>query len=156
LNYGVRTDGGIARWLVPVKFYDKNRSIRHYIGRYFYEVLFFIFINLTLLNIIFGIIIDTFAELSEEQEKMDNDMTQKCFICGDKKENLEKRSINFYQHTEEEHSIWDYVDYIITLKFFDAQETNAINSYVIKMVNQKKIAWFPSALKSDEENREED
>jgi len=113
--------------------------------------MFFIVLILILLNIIFGIIIDTFAKLSEEQHEMEHDKHEKCFICGDSKASLEKKSVNFHLHTEDEHSIWNYVDYLIMLKFVDAQETNAINSYVIEMVNDKKIAWFPSAVKSGDE-----
>jgi len=116
--------------------------------------MFFIVLILILLNIIFGIIIDTFAELSEEQRKMEHDKHEKCFICGESKANLEKKSIDFHKHIQEEHSIWNYVDYLIMLKFVDAQETNAINSYVIEMVNDKKIAWFPAALKSEENGEE--
>jgi len=153
-NFGIRTDGGIARWLIPIKFKDENSSIKHFIGRYLYEVMFFIVLILILLNIIFGIIIDTFAELSEEQRKMEHDKHEKCFICGESKANLEKKSIDFHKHIQEEHSIWNYVDYLIMLKFVDAQETNAINSYVIEMVNDKKIAWFPAALKSEENGEE--
>jgi len=156
LNFGIRTDGGIARWLVPIKYYDDHHSTKHYIGRYFYEVMFYIVLILILLNIIFGIIIDTFAELSEEQHEMDHDMHEKCFICGEGRANLEKKSINFHQHTEEVHSIWNYVDYLITLKFVDPQETNAINSYVIEMVQEKKIAWFPAAHKLEESDEIEE
>lgn len=116
--------------------------------------MFFIVLILILLNIIFGIIIDTFAELSEVQHEMEHDMHEKCFICGESKASLEKKSIDFHAHTEDQHSIWNYVDYLIMLKFVDAQETNAINSYVIEMVNDKKISWFPAAIKSEEDEEQ--
>ena len=41
------------------------------------------------------------------------------------------------------HNLWTYVDYLIGLKFIDPQETNAINSFVIEKVEEKKISWFP-------------
>ena len=28
--------------------------------------------------------------------------------------------------------------------FMDRQETNAINSYVIELIDNKQISWFPS------------
>lgn len=34
------------------------------------------------MNIIFGIIIDTFAALRDEKNMKDNDENNKCFICG--------------------------------------------------------------------------
>lgn len=116
--------------------------------------MFYLVLIVILLNIIFGIIIDTFAELSEEQHEIDHDKHEKCFICGDRKENLEKKSIGFSKHVEIDHSIWNYVDYLITLKYVDPQETNAINSYVIDMVSQKNISWFPSSKKDGEEGEE--
>ncbi len=32
---------------------------------------------------------------------------------------------------------------MIGLKFVDPQETNAINSFVIEQLQDKKISWFP-------------
>ncbi len=34
----------------------------------------------------------------------------------------------------------------------DPQETNAINSYVIEMIEQKSISWFPSTNASEEDS----
>lgn len=45
-------------------------------------MLFFVIITFTLLNIIFGIIIDTFAELRDAKKKIDEDINNKCFICS--------------------------------------------------------------------------
>ena len=46
---------------------------------------------------------------------------------------------------------------MIGLKFVDPQETNAINSFVIEKIEQKKISWFPSFSNSlDEEEDDED
>ncbi len=104
------------------------------------------------MNILGGIIIDTFANLSEEQIEKDHDIHEKCFICGGEKSELEKMSINFENHIKNDHSIWSYVDYIITLSYYDPQDANAINSYIIKMIKDKKISWFPATKTSEGEN----
>jgi hypothetical protein len=39
---------------------------------------------------------------------------------------------------------------MIGLKFVDPQETNAINSFVIEQLENKKISWFPSFEEKDE------
>lgn len=44
--------------------------------------MFFIIINILFINIIFGIIIDTFGELRDERKALIKDVEQKCFICG--------------------------------------------------------------------------
>jgi hypothetical protein len=113
--------------------------------------MFFIVIVVILLSIVFGIIIDTFAELREEYHHLEHDKLNKCFICGATRESLEKNCVNFHKHVTKDHYIWTYAEYIIGLKFVDPQETNAINSYVISMIEQKSISWFPSAQESGEE-----
>ena len=47
-----------------------------------YHVLFFIVVSTIGLNIIFGIILDTFNQLRGEQEAAEADMKGKCFICS--------------------------------------------------------------------------
>lgn len=124
-------------------------------GRFLHNTLYFIIVNVILFSILMGIIIDTFAELREMTSKKEEDMAHVCFICGDVRENLEKKSKNFLQHVNKEHNIWTYAEYIIGLKFLDPQEVNAINSYVIGTVQQKAISWFPYA-ESDETDKNPD
>jgi len=121
-------------------------------GRFFHNTLYFIVVNVILFSILMGIIIDTFAELREMTSKKEEDQAHVCFICGDIRENLEKKSKNYLNHVTGEHNIWTYVEYIIGLKLVDPQEVNAINSYVIGTVEQKAISWFPHA-ESDENNK---
>ena len=42
-------------------------------------------------NIIFGIIIDTFASLRDEKAQMEEDMRNICFICG-----IDRQSVSFF------------------------------------------------------------
>lgn len=54
-------------------------------GFYFrsiYDLTFFLLIVTILLNIIFGIIIDTFAQLREISKNRDYDQKNFCFICN--------------------------------------------------------------------------
>lgn len=111
--------------------------------RYFYEDLNFFLINFVTLSIMFGIIIDAFAELRDRSLRDQNDKLNCCFICGATREQLEKINVNFNRHVENEHNVWTYVDYIIGLKFVDIQDTNAINSYVCEQIEKKQIAWLP-------------
>jgi len=124
-----------------------------YMLRFTYEILFFTIVIVILMAVIFGLIIDTFAELREETNKTELDKKNICFICGAHKNDLEKDGINFYHHTTFDHNLWIYADYIIGLKFLDPQETNAVNSYVIEMCQNKSISWFPSSG-SEEESKE--
>jgi hypothetical protein len=127
-----------------------NNDPKYYSLRFIYNYLYFILVCVVLSNILFGIIIDTFSELREKQTQVEMDKQNICFICGANKDDLEKEAINFYQHTKEHHFVWHYVEYIIGLKFVDPQETNAINSYVIEMLESKMISWFPVRIGGEE------
>ena len=39
-------------------------------------------VKMAFLNIIFGIIIDTFADLRDKRNTMEEDMKNVCYICG--------------------------------------------------------------------------
>lgn len=150
VDYGLRTDGGMGEHLGKRSF---THDAKYYVGRFFYNLLYFLIVDVILLSIIFGIIIDAFAELRDRSLKIEDDKKNICFICGAKKEQLEKKCINFNEHCEKDHNMWTYAEYIIGLKFVDKQETNAINSYVIEQVEKKQIAWFP--CEEEEENEEQ-
>jgi Asp-tRNA(Asn)/Glu-tRNA(Gln) amidotransferase C subunit len=65
--------------------------------------MFNFFLLILILQIFAGIIIDTFSNLREKQENVVEDMTNTCFICGmrrDEIEKLEKRKEAFRYHTE--------------------------------------------------------
>ncbi len=44
------------------------------------------------INIVAGIIIDTFASLRETEKEKNSDIQEICFICGNRKETFEKKS----------------------------------------------------------------
>lgn len=66
LNIGLRAGGGIAEHM---KVLDMNNDTYNYYGKMTFDLLFFMFVNIVSLNIIFGIIIDTFAELRTDQRE---------------------------------------------------------------------------------------
>ena len=79
VNYGVRGGGGVGDWLPTQTSVAENAE-----GFYFraiFDLSFFIIVITILLNIIFGIIIDTFAQLRDEKSQRDKDQNNICFIC---------------------------------------------------------------------------
>lgn len=59
-----------------------NESKEVYYLRALNDLSFFLIIIVMCFNIIFGIIIDTFAALRDEKAQMDDDMRNICFICS--------------------------------------------------------------------------
>ena len=45
-------------------------------------MLFFFIVIIIVLNLIFGVIIDTFADLRSEKQNKDEILKNSCFICG--------------------------------------------------------------------------
>ncbi len=153
LNYGIRSDSGIGEHLKKLPLYGGPDGSAYFVGRFFYEMLFFIIVIVIMLGVVAGIIIDSFAELLEKLNKREEDIKEICFICGEHKDDLENESKNYEEHIDETHNIWHYALYIVGLKFIDAQDMNAINSYVNQLNEEKSISWFPATkVKSSKED----
>ena len=146
-NTGMRLEGGVGDLLKDVA----NKDFSRYMASFFYCLMYRIIVMLILEEIVVGMVIDTFAELKENTNMKEVDIMNICFICGGNRDDLEKKGQDFNNHRSKEHNLWNYADYIIGLKFVDPQETNAVNSYVIKMIENKNILWFPAFKKINEE-----
>ena len=62
---GIRAGGGIGEALGHL-----NRESDHYWLRVFFDLSFFLVVIICLLNIVFGIIIDTFADLRDKRNEL--------------------------------------------------------------------------------------
>ena len=65
-----------------MKPHELERSFLQFSLNTIYHLTFFSLITTIGLNIIFGIIVDTFSELRDIQWQAASDMKQVCFICG--------------------------------------------------------------------------
>ena len=115
---------------------------------------FFILIVIIAIDLVFGIIISAFNNLRDEEQKHSTDRKNHCFICHVNKNTLEKNRQNFNEHRTKTHNLWNYVDYMIALKFSDFHDLNAINSYANQKIQNKDISWLPTYkdLKSNSKN----
>ncbi|EAS05098.2 inositol-triphosphate type 1 protein (macronuclear) [Tetrahymena thermophila SB210] len=138
LNFGLRNGGGIGDSFVSLK--DDNPS---YTDLFFFEVSFFVVIIIMILNVVFGIIIDTFAELRDMKNFKDNDQKNNCFICNIQRSSFENERINFKKHSQKEHNCWNYLAYIIMLDYKDSNEYDGIEYYVSEKIQKQDMSWFP-------------
>ena len=77
LNEGLRNGGGIGDMLKP-----KSVQESLFAFRVIYDLLFFFIVIIITLNLIFGVIIDTFADLRAEKNENEENRRNTCFICG--------------------------------------------------------------------------
>jgi len=107
LNNGLKNGGGIGDALLKPSYAEGYKTTYYF--RLFFDLTFFIIINIVFLNIIFGIIIDTFAELRDEKKGIDDDMQNKCYICNIDRYTFDKSGAGFEEHIAKHHYLWNYL-----------------------------------------------
>ena len=118
IDRSFKTDGGLGGFMkasTEVKPHDNG----YFLIRFFFDNLYFILLMIIMINIVSGIIIDTFGTLREKLNKFNFDLENYCFICGFDRETIEKASRNqrgFNYHIKSEHYMWNYLFYIAYIK----------------------------------------
>jgi len=79
LDKGLRFGGGIGDVTEPIHYNDETE---YYTLKLFHDATFHVLVKIILLNVLFGQIIDTFAQLRDIKSKEDDDRENKCFICN--------------------------------------------------------------------------
>jgi hypothetical protein len=71
-----------------------EHQISYLLIRFFFDNFYHILLMVIMINIVSGIIIDTFGSLREELQRYKHDLDNFCFICGFDIEAIEKNSKN--------------------------------------------------------------
>ena len=143
INYGLRMGGGMGEFL-PTTTHVEWNSQAVYI-RLIFDVTFFLIVITILLNVVFGIIIDTFAQLREIANHTEEDIKDKCFICGMDRYILERDTHEgFVYHITNDHYEWNYIYFIVYLMTKSHTELNGTESEINQMCETDTIAWFPN------------
>nr|XP_039253543.1 inositol 1,4,5-trisphosphate receptor type 1-like isoform X2 [Styela clava] len=139
LNEGLRNGGGIGDILRKP---SKDEGIL-FMGRVLYDLLFFFILIIIVLNLIFGVIIDTFADLRSEKQQKDDVLKNTCFVCGLERKSFDNKTVSFETHVKEEHNMWHYLYFIVLVKVKDQTEFTGPESYVFNQVMDNMLEWFP-------------
>ncbi len=126
LNYGIRSGGGVG------DMNEKPQGETATNKRFYYDVCFFIFINVIWLNIIFGLIIDTFAQLRDEKNMREQELRGECFICGISRDEVESINQSFKEHIQDYHNVWNYFYYAIYINTKPNIDMNGTQLYINK------------------------
>ena len=138
LNLGLRNGGGIGDVL-------KQKSVSEplFVTRVIFDLSFFFIVIIIVLNLIFGVIIDTFADLRAEKNEKEENRRNTCFICGLDRSAFENRSTTFEMHTQSEHNLWHYLYFIVHLRCKDPTEYTGPETYVADLIASENLEWFP-------------
>ncbi|XP_054164139.1 inositol 1,4,5-trisphosphate receptor-like isoform X3 [Oppia nitens] len=138
LNQGIRNGGGIGDVLRSPSSMEPL-----FVARVIYDLLFFFVVIIIDLNLIFGVIIDTFADLRSEKQHKDEILRNTCFICGLERSAFDNKSVSFEEHIRCEHNMWHYLYFIVLVKVKNPTEFTGPESYVATMIKQRNLDWFP-------------
>ena len=140
LSYGVRSGGGIGD-VLPKLSYKVNPG--YFIAAFFFVVLFHILVIWIMINLFFGIIVDTFAALREKTYKIEEDKKNTCFICQITRDRAMNKNINFEKHIKNVHNIWNYVYFIAYLHINNEKNFKALETKVLEKIEDGDTSWLP-------------
>uniref|UniRef100_A0A8C2FZL7 Inositol 1,4,5-trisphosphate receptor n=1 Tax=Cyprinus carpio TaxID=7962 RepID=A0A8C2FZL7_CYPCA len=129
LNHGLRNGGGIADVLRKL-----SKEEPMFPARVVYDLLFFFIVIIIVLNLIFGVIIDTFADLRSEKQRKEEILKTTCFICGLERDKFDNKTVSFEEHIKSEHNMWHYLYFLVLVKVKDPTEYTGPESYVAQMI----------------------
>ncbi|OWF37431.1 Inositol 1,4,5-trisphosphate receptor type 3 [Mizuhopecten yessoensis] len=107
------------------------------------DVTFFILITTIGLNIIFGVIVDTFSQLRDSKWEIDKDMQNNCFICSRESYDFERQGKGFAKHVKAEHNQWAYLFFFIHLDETRPNDYSALELHVFNMLDLNRFEFFP-------------
>ena len=114
--------------------------------RFLLDLTFFLAVTIALLNIIFGIIIDTFSEMRAAKEEILRDTFGTCLICGIEGVIFDRASDTgngFKQHIKVDHHMWNYLYFIFFIWEQDKDDDDGLELYIRQAVENNDISWFP-------------
>ena len=133
---------------------EKHENLSGDMVRYCLDISYTIIMVWLVWQMVSGLIVDTFERLRGIREDKEDDMKKFCFICGLRKEKIEKYYIGkegFEKHLED-HSVINYFFYTFYLEDKDSSEYSGLESYIKNEIDKESFSWFPKgrSLKIEE------
>ena len=138
LDLGLRKGGGIGEALEVYPF-DESR----FYTKAFFDITFFLLINVIMLNIFFSIIVGAFNDLRHDLQSREDDVMNTCFVCGFTRKDFEKQERPFDFHIQFEHNIWDYVNFLVYLADNLGNDYSGNEYYLQEKYSRRSTEWLP-------------
>lgn len=129
-----------------IKTHDPLRELSHWmLIDIAFTSIFVIVVNILLMNIIFGTIIDAFSKLREEKAAAEQQKLNVCYICSVTRQQFEKVSTSqgFDHHQQSRHNLADYVRFIYYIRTKNANDLTGAEHYVLDQLERYDSRWFP-------------
>ena len=138
INMGLRLGGGIGDAML-IYNYDDGNMVPHTI----IVIIAFQLVQVVAMNIIFGIIIDSFSELRDNDRRLNEDRENVCFVCGNNRTSFSREAKSFSVHTVREHYPWNYIYYIFYQEQKGIYEMDGTENKVWSFFKNRKTGWIP-------------
>lgn len=136
MNYGIRSGSGVG-------FGIKKIGQAGYWTEFIFDWVFYFIVILIIINIINGIIVDTFQALREQNNEIEDIKYNVCFICSLNRSKFESKGINFEDHCMKDHNILNYLEYIIKIQMTDEHDLNSLDYEVLRSIRDHRTDFFP-------------
>jgi hypothetical protein len=116
-----------------------------------FDLSYFLIITTVLMNVIFGIILDTFGALRDETQERGEYMRQNTFISTIPRQDIDKcaqkmnvNNGNGYSYLEEKkQDRWKYLNFLFYLETKDHTEFSGIETYIFNKLEDEDVTWLP-------------
>jgi inositol 1,4,5-triphosphate receptor type 1 len=159
MNVGLRNGGGIADSMDPYEFGKDSK----FGWKIVFDLTYFILINTIILNIVFGIIVDTFGDMRDEQFRRDEIVENTCLVCLNQKKEILETKNEFDDHIEHQHNIWNYVYFLNYLKHKPLKDLTMAEMEAWDSTRKKLHDWLPlkkslflKKIRLDEDQKEDE
>ena len=94
-------------------------------------------------KLFFAVILDTFAELRDQKQKIEEDIATKCFICGIDSYTFDRYGNGFQNHIKNDHNMWKYLFFVAHLLIKDRTNYTGQESYVYEKLKVRDLSFYP-------------
>merc|ERR1712048_1234591 len=150
----MRADGGLGGNLAEVT--PKDTEHDQYNGRFAYDLSFFVLISTVFMNILFGIIVDTFGQLRENSTRRELYFRNISFIACLDRATLDRVATSeeittreglpvsgFKWLNEDRQNCWNYMNFVFYLYRKDPINYTGPETVMMKLVRDEDISWLP-------------
>lgn len=154
-NFGLRQGGGIGD-LDSYGEYNVNWNGQYYWATFIFGYIFFFIMILLMLNIINGIIVDTFQKIREDEIEKLEMKKNNCLICNLERDQFNQKLINFENHQLDNHCFQNYIYYLIKISIVGDNNLNKVELEVLNEMRSSNISFFPIRSSLELNNKSSD
>jgi len=162
---GMREDIGqsISGVTPPQNSSDPNFPFdqEHFYGRVVFDLSFFVLITTIGMNILFGIIVDTFGALRDQVHERETYKKRTTFISSLERSDIDKsaRAVGIpsgFDYLENDRqNQWNYMNFIFYLKRKDKINYAGPETLINKLISDEDISWLPLYTCTLQQNQRE-